>query len=109
MKGTIIAGTAAVVLVFGLTSAVLAFECPARFKDAKAAIAKATAAMKQMSPGANQKLVHALIDDAKMILQGGIHNHEKPQGAYDHGRSVAKAKAAEGYAYGAEVMTRALK
>ncbi len=102
MKCTMIAGTAAVALIFGLTSAAPAFECPARFKDAEAA-------MKGMSPGANRKLVHALIDNAKMMLQGGIHNHEKPQGVYDHGRSVAKAKAAEGYAYGAEVMTRALK
>ena len=109
MKRTIIAGTAAVVLAFGLTSAALAFECPARQKDAKAAIAKATAAMKQMSPGANMQLVHTFIDDAKMMLQSGIHNHEKPQGGYDHGRSVAKAKAAEGYAYGAGVMARALK
>ena len=44
-----------------------------------------------------------------MMLQSGIHNHETPQGAYDHGRSVAKAKAAEGYAYAAGVMARALK
>ena len=110
MKTRIIAGiVVAVVLAFGFASTAIAFECPARFKDAKAAIAKATAAMKQMSMGRNMQLVHTFIDDAKMLLTSGIHNHKKPQGAYDHARAVAKAKAAIGYAYAAEVMAGKMK
>ena len=40
MKRTIIVGTTTVVLAFGLTSAALAFEYPARFKDAEAKAAE---------------------------------------------------------------------
>ncbi len=113
MKTRIIAGiVVAVVLAFGFASTAQAFECPPRFKDAKAAIAKATAAMmpfmKKQAHSQNMGLIHTLIDDAKMLLTSGIHNHEKPQGIYDHARAVAKGKAAEGYANAAEVMARAV-
>ncbi|MFQ5912126.1 MAG: hypothetical protein ACE5JS_02980, partial [Nitrospinota bacterium] len=67
MKRQMIVGIAiAALLAFGLPSVSQAFGCPASFKDAEAAIAKATAAMNQMSKGANMQLVHTLIDDAKM-------------------------------------------
>ncbi len=49
-------------------------------------------------------LVHALLDDAKMLLAGAKHNHEKPQGAYDHGRAIAKAGAARGSALAADLL-----
>jgi hypothetical protein len=46
------------------------------------------------------RLIHALLDDAKMLLAGAKHNHEKLKGAYDHARAIAIAKgdAARGYA-----------
>jgi len=47
--------------------------------------------------------VHALLDDARMLLVGAKHNHEKPQGAYDHARSIAKAEFARGYAVAADI------
>lgn len=48
-------------------------------------------------------LVHALLDDAKMLLEGAKHNHEKAQGAYDHAWVIAKADAARGYAVAADI------
>ncbi len=113
MKTRIIAGiVVAVVLAFGFASTAQALGCPASFKDAKAAIAKAKAAMepfmKTQAKSQNMALIHSLIDDAKMLLTCGIHNHEKPQGIYDHARAVAKGKAAEGYAKAAESMARAV-
>ncbi len=88
-----------------------AFECPKHFAKAQAAIDKVVADMKgEMSKSmakagmaADMKLVHALLDDAKMVLAGARHNHAKPQGAYDHGRAIAKAEAARGYAQAADI------
>jgi hypothetical protein len=55
--------------------------------------------MNKMSDATAKGLVHTLIDDAKMSLNGGKHNHAKPAaGKYDHARAIAKANAAEGYA-----------
>ena len=52
-------------------------------------------------------LVHTLIDDAKMLLTSGKHNHAKPAaGALDHARAIAKARAAAGYAQAAEMMAK---
>ncbi len=36
-------------------------------------------------------------------LAAAQHNHEKPQGAYDHARAIAKADAALGYAKAADI------
>ncbi len=84
-----------------------AFECPKRFKEAQAAIDKVkgdmTPEMMKMMKKADRALVHALLDDANMLLAGAKHNHEKPQGAYDHARSIAKANAARGYAVAADI------
>jgi hypothetical protein len=84
-----------------------AFDCPNRFDAAQAAIDKVSADMKGMADKmskADKALVHALLDDAKMLLAGGRHNHEKPQGAYDHARAMAKADAAQGYAEAAGIL-----
>ncbi len=76
-----------------------AFDCSNRFALAETAIADATAAMEKMNGAIAKGLVHTLIDDAKMKLHSAKHNHEKPAaGKYDHGRAIAKANAAEGYA-----------
>ncbi len=90
-----------------LSSSASAFQCPNRFDAAEAAIGKATenmmSVMEQM-PQEQMALVHALLDDAKQHLNGARHNHEKPQGAYDHARAVAKANAAISYAEAAETL-----
>lgn len=90
-----------------LSSPAKAFECPQHFEAAQAVIDKVTADMKGMEDMMDQRdlaLVHALLDDAKALLEAGRHNHEKPQGAYDHGRAIAKADGAKGYATAADIL-----
>ena len=108
--GTLMAFIA--VLALGqLPSTANAFACPKHFAAAQAAIDKVTKDMKgAMSKkmaaagmAADMALVHALLDDAKMMLAGAKHNHAKPQGKYDHGRAIAKADAAKGYATAADI------
>ncbi len=86
----------------------LAFECPKHFKEAQAAIDKVTGdmtpQMKKMMKKDEMALVHALLDDAKMLLRAAKHNHEKPQGKYDHARAIAKADSARGYAVAADIL-----
>ena len=48
-------------------------------------------------------LVHALLDDAKSRLASAKHNHEKPQGRFDHARALAKADSALAYATAADI------
>lgn len=104
MRKTLVAGIiVGAMLTFG--SSASAFQCPNEFKAADAAIESATAAMEAMSDEEQMGLVHTLIDDAKMMLASGRHNHEKPAaGALDHARAIAKARAAKGYAEAAELM-----
>ncbi len=106
MRRTIIgAALAGALLSFG--SGAWAFNCPVDFKAADEAIASATAAMKALSDKEKMGLVHTLIDDAKMLLGSGKHNHAKPAaGALDHARAIAKARAAAGYAQAAEMMAK---
>lgn len=95
------------VLSLSLPFGVQAFECPKHFEEAQAAIDKVTddmQGMEQMMDKSQMALVHALLDDAKMLLEGAKHNHEKPQGAYDHARAIAKADAARGYAVAADIL-----
>lgn len=80
-----------------------AFECPKHFREAQAAIEKATAAVKKLSGQAKAE-VHMVLDDAKMLLNGAQHNHEKPQGKMDHARAIAKADSARGYAEAALIL-----
>ena len=94
-------------LMLQLPTGAQAFDCPNRFDAAQAAIDKVIADMKAMEgklTGEQHALVHALLDDAKMLLAGAKHNHEKPQGAYDHGRSVAKAGGALASAEAADML-----
>jgi len=84
-----------------------AFECPKHFAAAQAAIDKVSEGMKgEMSKKMAKEdmaLVHALLDDAKTRLTSAKHNHEKPQGKFDHARALAKADAALGYAVAADI------
>ncbi len=94
-------------LMLQLPTGAQAFDCPNRFDAAQAAIDKVIADMKAMEgklTGEQHALVHALLDDAKMLLAGAKHNHEKPQGLYDHGRSVAKAGGALASAEAADML-----
>lgn len=105
-RPTMIAGCTAAVLMWFSTSA-FAFECPRHFEAAQAAIDKVAADMKGMDKTMDQRdmaLVHAMLDDAKALLTAARHNHEKPQGAYDHARSMAKADSALGYAKAADAL-----
>ncbi len=106
MRRTIIgAALAGALLSFG--SGAWAFNCPVDFKAADEAIASATAAMKALSDKEKMGLVHTVLDDAKMLLESGKHNHAKPAaGGLDHARAIAKARAAVGYAQAAEMMAK---
>ena len=108
MKMQFAAAVAVVVLTFQAPGAAQAFECPKHFVEAQAAIDKVKGdmggAMSKQMPKEQMALVHSLLDDAKMNLAGAKHNHEKPQGAYDHARAIAKADAALGYAGAADML-----
>ncbi len=108
MKFKLLLAVCAAVLIFQMPWNAQAFECPKHFAEAQALIDKVKGDMggsmsKQMSKE-QMALVHALLDDAKMYLAGAKHNHEKPQGAYDHARAIAKADAALGYARAADML-----
>ncbi len=103
----LLAGSAAV-LMFQMPGNAHAFGCPVALGEAQALIDKVKGDMggdmsKQM-PKEQMALVHGLLDDAKSRLAGAKHNHEKPQGIYDHARAIAKANAALGYARAADLL-----
>ena len=103
----VIATTFIVGTLLAVNSTAWAFQCPSEFKAADDAIANAMTAMRAMSNKRQMSLAHTLIDDAKMMLASGKHNHEKPAaGAFDHARSIAKARAARGYARAATIMAK---
>ncbi len=85
-----------------------AFECPKHFTAAQATIDKVLGDMKggmsKMMAKDDMAQVHLLLDDAKMLLAGARHNHEKPQGRLDHARAIAKADSARGYAVAADML-----
>ncbi len=83
----------------------LAFECPRHLAAAEARIAEVAKAVEASGAAAADKaLVHALLDDARMLLTGARHNHEKPQGKYDHARALAKADSALAHAEAAAML-----
>ena len=90
---------------FGGPSA--ATECPRRIADTQRLIDNISGKMKrheaQMGRDAVE-LIHALLDDARMLLAAARDNHERPQGRYDHSRAYAKADAAMGHAKAAEIL-----
>ena len=97
----------AVALQF-MPSGAQAFGCPKAIAAAQAAIDKVKGDMKgdmsKRMAKADMAQVHMLLDDAKMMLAGAKHNHEKPQGRLDHARAIAKADSARGYAVAADVL-----
>ncbi len=106
VKRLLMASTATLMFVLPWGAA-QAFECPKHFAEAQAAIDKVIEDMKgDMSKTMRKEdmaLVHALLDDAKSSLASAMHNHEKPQGLYDHARAIAKADTARGYAVAADI------
>ncbi len=108
MKLKWLLAASAAALLIQLPAGAQAFECPKHFAAAQTAIDKITGDMggdmsKQM-PKEQMALVHALLDDAKTLLSSAKHNHAKPQGAFDHGRAIAKADSARGYATAADIL-----
>ncbi len=106
VKRLLLASTATLMFLLPWGAA-QAFECPKHFAEAQAAIDKVVADMGgEMSKKMRKEdmaLVHALLDDAKTRLTSAKHNHQKPQGAFDHARAIAKADAARGYAVAADI------
>ncbi len=96
--------TLAFLIAFGVSGSAAAFDCPNKFKSAQASIDAATGAIDGISDDNQKKQVHMLLDDAKMLLHGAKHNHEKPQHKLDHARSMAKADSAKAYADAAAVL-----
>lgn len=95
-------------LILNMASAAWAFSCPIDQKEAAEALARATKKMTTMSDKSKMGAVHALIDDAKMLLASSIDEHENAKaGGFDHARSVAKARAALGYAQAALILANA--
>lgn len=84
-----------------------AAECPKHLADVQALIntvvAGADRARDRMPPD-RAALVHALLDDARMLLEAARQNHERPQGPYDHARAFAKADVALGHARAAQIV-----
>jgi len=106
MKVKWLLAASAAVLVMQTPWSAQAFECPKHFVAAQVAIDKVAADLEADIPWKrpeDKALVHALLDDAKSQLASAKHSHEKPQGAYDHARAIAKADAALGYAKAADV------
>ncbi len=111
MKSLLLISVLSMIAIAQTSQTANAFECPKHFVKAQAAIDKVIEDMKgEMSKSMakagmrpQMALVHSLLDDAKMRLAGAKHNHEKPQGAYDHARAIAKADAARGSALAADL------
>jgi len=84
-----------------------AFQCPGHIAEAEEAITDVENDMTTMTgemSADKMALVHALLDDAKAALAAAKHSHEDPQSNFDHARAIAKAKAALGYAQGADIL-----
>ncbi|WP_207060844.1 hypothetical protein [Motiliproteus sp. SC1-56] len=80
-----------------------AWECPQHIAAAEKALAAAAQALETAQGSPNSALAHTLRDDAEMLLHSAKHNHENPAaGAFDHARSMAKAKSAKAFAETAE-------
>ena len=108
----LLAASAAALIMFHMSSGAQAFGCPQSLAAAQELIDKVKGDMegdmsKKMAK-ADMAQVHMLLDDAKMLLAGAKHNHEKPQGRLDHARAIAKADSALGYARAADILHFAL-
>ncbi len=109
MKITWLVGVASVAVALQfMPNSAQAYGCPKAIGAAQDVIDKVKGDMggdmsKQM-PKEQMAQVHMLLDDAKMLLAGAKHNHEKPQGRLDHARAIAKADSALGYATAADIL-----
>jgi hypothetical protein len=83
-----------------------ALDCAKPVQQAQQAIDKVTEDMKGMEKMPKDQLaeIHALLDDAKMLLDGARHNCDKPQTDYDLARAIAKGEAARGSADAADML-----
>ncbi len=98
----------AVAISMIMASTALAFSCVIDQKEAQEAIGRATKVMMTMSDKSKFGAILALIDDAEMLLASSVEDHEHAKaGAFDHARSLAKARAALGYAQAALILAHA--
>jgi hypothetical protein len=83
-----------------------ALDCAKPVQQAEQAIDKVTEDMKGMEKMPKDQLVQirALLDDAKMLLDGARHNCDRPQADYDVARAIARAEAARGSADAADML-----
>lgn len=84
-----------------------AVECPKHIADAQALIDRVGDRMardEQRMQIEVAGLIHALLDDARMLLGAARLNHEQPHGPFDHARAYAKTDAALGHARAAELL-----
>lgn len=96
--------TAVVALFLQMPPAVLAFECPAHFAEAQAAIDRADEQIKRMEGGMALAAVSHL-REARMSLVEAKHHHTQ-EGNYHHGRAIVRANEARGHAVAAYIMSR---
>ena len=101
-----LAGAFAVAFAFVQTPGTSnAFECPRHFAAAQAAIDKVVADMgggMVMTPEMMAQ-VNFFLDNARRLLAEAMAHHEGAQGGMGHGKSIADADAALGYAQAGDI------
>ena len=85
---------------------VQAFECPAHFAAAQAAIDKAAESIKRMK-GGMPMASRAHLQHAKMTLNEAEYHHSET-GEFHHARAIVRANEARGHAVAAEILSRKL-
>ena len=111
MKVKWLIAASAMALVMQTPWSAQAYECPKHFAVAQAAIDKVAADMQADIPWQeplDKELVLTLLDDARMLLGGGKHDHENSRKSYGHARAIAKADSALAYARAADLFHREL-
>jgi hypothetical protein len=83
---------------------VQAFECPAHFAEAQAAIDKAAESIKRME-GGMPMASRAHLQHAKMSLNEAEYHHSQI-GKFHHARAIVRANEARGHAFAAEILSR---
>jgi hypothetical protein len=81
-----------------------AFECPAHFAEAQAAIDKATESIKRME-GGMPMAAHAHLQHARMSFVEAKYHHTQ-SGDHHHARAIVRANEARGHAIAADIVSR---
>lgn len=103
-KMTLATGAAALLLQLSVEA--WAFECPAHFAEAKAAIEKAEKSIQQMQGGMPMAALSHL-KGAKMSLAEAQYHHAKEEN-HHHARAIVRADEAHGHAIAAYFLSRTM-